>query len=158
MILSFGSPVWSCCRSDSPRGQVARRRPEELLLHHLRQGGACQAVGLQGHHHFEGASTCRQQGDAKGWRTGWFYGTRSRQRRRLWFSPYGGSFPGYGGASYPPPAYPASGYVDPYAYGSYSYGAPDYGTAQGGYFTSAYSGRPSPGKMMRGRGARGRPY
>jgi len=74
------------------------------------------------------------------------------------FSPYGGSFPGYGGASYPPPAYPASGYVDPYAYGSYSYGAPDYGTAQGGYFTSAYSGRPSPGKMMRGRGARGRPY
>jgi len=74
------------------------------------------------------------------------------------FSPYGGSFPGYGGASYPPPAYPAGGYVDPYAYGSYSYGAPDYGTAQGGYFTSAYSGRPSPGKMMRGRGARGRPY
>ena len=71
------------------------------------------------------------------------------------FSPYGGSFPGYGGA-YPPPAYPAGGYVDPYAYGSY--GVPDYSTAQAGYFTSGYSGRPSPGKMMRGRGARGRPY
>ena len=75
------------------------------------------------------------------------------------FSPYGGSFHGYGGA-YPPPAYPAGGYVDPYpyAYGSYPYGAPDYGTGQAGYFTSGYSGRPSPGKMMRGRGARGRPY
>ena len=34
------------------------------------------------------------------------------------FSPYGGSFPGYGGA-YPPTAYPTVGYVDPYAYGSY---------------------------------------
>jgi len=73
------------------------------------------------------------------------------------FSPYGGSFPGYGGA-YPPPAYATGGYGDPYAYGSYSYGAPDYGTAQAGYFTSGYSGRPSPGKMMRGRGARDRPY
>jgi len=73
------------------------------------------------------------------------------------FSPYGGSFPGYGGA-YHPTAYPTGGYVDPYAYGSYSYGAPDYSTAQAGYFTSGYSGRPSPGKMMRGRGARGRPY